>query len=189
MNIWTIAKDAPIIRDAVHRGEVFAYPTEAVYGLGGDPANAATVAHIIAMKVGRSAAKGLIMVAGDWAQCTGFIAPLAEKDKAEMWALGAERATTFILPAGEKVAAQLCDAKTHRVALRISRHPIVRGLCAIVGQPLVSTSANFSAQPAARSIAEVRQYFPDIPLVEGALGGAASPSRIIDWTNKKVLRD
>lgn len=185
---WSLPQDGAAIRAWVGTGGVFAYPTEAVYGLGGDPGNAGTIERIIALKRGRSAQKGLLMVAGNWAQCVGWIAAIAPAERVEMARLGKTRATTFVLTAGEKVASALTDGETGRVALRISRHPVVRALCALIGQPLISTSANFAGEAAARSLAQVRAYFPDLPVVRGALGGADRPSRIIDWSDRKVLR-
>lgn len=185
---WSLPKDGSTIRAWIADGGVFAYPTEAVYGLGGDPGNVCAVKRIIAMKRGRSADKGLLMVAGNWAQCCDWVGAITPAEQAEMARISATRATTFVLKAGEKVAPMLTDCETGRVALRISRHPVIKFLCALIEQPLISTSANFAGEAAPRSIAEVRAYFPDLPVVRGALGGANRPSRIIDWTDKKVLR-
>lgn len=44
------------------QGQVIAYPTEAVFGLGCDPWNRAAVERIFAIK-GRSGSKGLILIA------------------------------------------------------------------------------------------------------------------------------
>lgn len=185
---WSLPEDDGTIRAWIADGGVFAYPTEAVYGLGGDPGNTIVVERIIAMKRGRSADKGLLMVAGNWVQCRGWVAAITPAEQAEMTRIGTTRATTFVLKAGEKVAPTLTDSETGRVALRISRHPVIRLLCALIERPLISTSANFAGEAAACSLTEVRAYFPDLPVVRGALGGAKRPSRIIDWTNKKVLR-
>ena len=188
MTAWSLPQDGAAIRACVLAGGVFAYPTEAVYGLGGDPGNAQAVERIIAMKRGRPVEKGLIMVAGNWPQCEGWVGKITSADRAEMTRLGKTRATTFVVPAGEKVAVALTDRLTGRVALRISLHPVVRALCDLLGQPLISTSANVAGAAAARSPEEVHAYFPDLALVAGAPGGAERPSRIIDWADKKVLR-
>ncbi len=185
---WSLPQDGAAIRACVLAGGVFAYPTEAVYGLGGDPGNAQAVECIIAMKRGRPAEKGLIMVAGNWTQCEGWVGEITSADRAEMARLGKTRETTFVVSAGEKVAVALTDRATGRVALRISRHPLVCALCNLLGQPLISTSANFAGVAAARSLEEVRAYFPGLPVLAGAPGGAERPSRIIDWADKKVLR-
>ena len=54
---------------AVHmrQGGVVAYPTEAVYGLGCDPADERAVNHILALK-NRPVSAGLILIGADFAQ-------------------------------------------------------------------------------------------------------------------------
>lgn len=186
--VWRLPSDAARFQAAFFNGAVFVYPTEAVYGLGGNPADADVVRKIVALKRGRPIEKGLIMVAGHWSQCEGWV--IADADaRVEMDRLSQEQPTTFILSAGEKVAANLGDAKTGRVALRISTHPVVQALCAVVGQPLISTSANYAGKPAAMTVTEIADWFPNLPIVAGELGGATRPSRIIDWFNQQVIRE
>lgn len=185
--IWQLPQDAAALKAAFWAGEIFAYPTEAVWGIGANPADAEAVQAVLELKT-RSSDKGLIMVAADWAQLSGFIAPLSHEDEAAMMALQAEYPTTFIVPAGEKAAAAVRDSATGRVAVRISAHPVVQTLCRLLEQPLLSTSANPAGQAAAMSIQAVQAYFPALPCVAGELGGAIRPSRIIDWQTKQVIR-
>ena len=60
----------------LRQGGVIAYPTEAVYGLGCDPWNAAAVQRLLALK-NRSVRKGLIVIAVEIAQLTPFLRQLA----------------------------------------------------------------------------------------------------------------
>ena len=53
-------------------GEVIAYPTEAVYGLGCDPLDAHAVLRLLALK-DRPMEKGLILIASDFQQLQPFI--------------------------------------------------------------------------------------------------------------------
>ncbi|MEA9979067.1 L-threonylcarbamoyladenylate synthase, partial [Pseudomonas sp. RTS4] len=75
------------------------------------------------------------------------------------------------------------------VALRVSDHPQVRELCALVG-PLISTSANPAGRPAARTRIRVEQYFRgEIDLVLGGLlGGRKHPSLIRDLVTGETVR-
>lgn len=186
--IWQMPQDNAAIRAAFAAGWAFAYPTEAVWGIGANPANEAAVQAVIALKA-RPAEKGLIMVAADWSQLDGWITPLAANEIAAMQDLQHERATTFVVKAGHKTAAAVCDAATGRVAVRISHHQTVQVLCRLLGQPLLSTSANPAGQTAALDLAQVRRYFPDLPCVMGEVEGAKRPSRIIDWQTKVILRE
>lgn len=187
---WRLGRDDAAIIRHIAGGGVLAYPTEAVYGLGGDPGNAATVAEILVLKRGRSPEKGLIMVAANWGQCTDWIADgLTQAEKQGMAKISAERPTTFILPAGKRVTPALTDRATGRVALRISTHPVVVGLCELLGQPLISTSANLAGEEPTRTVAEVNALFPQLPVIAGSLGGDARTSRVMDWENKIMIRE
>jgi L-threonylcarbamoyladenylate synthase len=75
------------------------------------------------------------------------------------------------------------------VALRVSDHPQVRELCALVG-PLISTSCNPAGRPAAKSRLRVEQYFHnELDMVlGGALGGRKNPSLIRDLATGEVVR-
>jgi L-threonylcarbamoyladenylate synthase len=75
------------------------------------------------------------------------------------------------------------------VALRVSDHPLIRQMCAITG-PLVSTSANPSGRPPARSRLRIEQYFHQSldALVPGALGDKRNPSIIRDLQTDQIIR-
>ena len=184
-----LAPDKAAFLDLLHSRQVFAYPTEAVYGLGGDPQDADTFAQILRLKGGRRPGQGMLLVAADWAQCHDWVAGLDAALIARLEQEAADRATTFILPAADNVPAWLRDEATGRIAIRVSRHPLVYQLCAWAGSPLISTSANPSGAPPARSAAEVQHYFPALPVIAGALGGEEKPSRLLDVANATLIRD
>lgn len=173
----------------LHTRQVFAYPTEAVYGLGGDPLDADIFAHILRLKGGRRPGQGMLLVAASWQQCADWVDGFTPALARQLEAQAADRATTYILPATAHVPARLCDEATGRIAIRVSRHPLVRQLCAWAGSPLISTSANPSGAPPARSAAEVQHYFPALPVIAGALGGEEKPSRLLDVANATLIRD
>lgn len=182
-----LAQQAHWLKQHLADGGIFAYPTESVYGIGGDPSNAQTIESIIAIK-GRAQEKGLIIVAGNWAQLTGFIAPLSLQEKKEIEHLSLVRPTTVIVEKGENTHPLACDSITGRIAFRISYHPLIQKLCALFKQPILSTSANPAGKHPAKTAQEVRAYFPHLPIIRGDLGGNAQVSRIIDWQDKMVLR-
>lgn len=169
--------------------QVFAYPTEAVYGLGGDPRAPEVFAEILRLKGARQPGQGMLLVAANWAQCADWVEGLDDALIAELQTLAAARTTTFILPASASVPAWLRDAASGRIAIRVSQHPLVRELCDWAGSPLISTSANPSGAPPARSAADVQHYFPAVPVIAGETGGEARPSRLWDVANATQLRD
>lgn len=169
----------------VQQGGIIAYPTEAVYGLGCDPFNQASVEAIQALK-GRGAEKGFILLIADWSQLFLLTAPITDEQLARV------RATwpgfvTWIFPKAPSLPEWLTGGQD-TVAIRMSAHPIARALA--MKQPLVSTSANLSGQPPAKNEAELLCQFPKgiDALIQGQLGGFMQPSAIYDVRSNHRLR-
>lgn len=168
-------------------GGVVAYPTEAVWGLGCDPLHAPAVARLLQLKR-RAPEKGLILIAHDYAALKPFLAPMdkaLEQRVLSTW----PGPVTWLLPATRHVPDWLTGGRDS-IAVRVTAHPVARGLCASFGRPLVSTSANSAARPAARTALRVRKYFgAELDgLVPGATGGLARPTEIRDARTARVIR-
>jgi len=171
----------------VRNGGVIAYPTEAVYGLGCDPSQAAAVRRILQLKA-RQADKGLIVVASDWSQLEPFIAPLAAEARARIeptW----PGPVTWILPAAPSTNPLLTGQRT-TIAARISSHPTVHALCTACGHALVSTSANTSGEaPLLNTDAIHAAFGANIDaIVSGELGGLGNATPIFDSQTGAQLR-
>jgi L-threonylcarbamoyladenylate synthase len=178
------------LRDLVRRlrsGQVIAYPTEAVFGLGCDPVNEAAVRRLLAIKQ-RPIAKGLILIAADFTQLTPFVEPLDKAQRArvdETW----PGPVTWLLPASERVPLWL-RGRHDTIAVRVTAHPTAALLCRGWGGALVSTSANLSGRPPARTpLAVRRQLGTRIDcIVAEPVGGSARPSEIRDLRSGRVVR-
>ncbi|HET6566201.1 MAG TPA: Sua5/YciO/YrdC/YwlC family protein [Xanthomonadales bacterium] len=168
-------------------GAVVAYPTEAVYGLGCDPANEQAVRRLLALKQ-RSPDAGLILVADRFEYFTPFIGEV-EQDKLQLALDSWPGPVTWLFPRADSVPDWLAG-KHPAIALRLTAHPVCRELCSAFGGAIVSTSANPTTRPAPKSAAEVAGYFPHglAGIVEGELGGRDQPSEIRDLLTGKVLR-
>lgn len=168
-------------------GAVLAYPTEAVYGLGCDPWNGDAVRRLLAIKQ-RSEAKGLILIAAEYAQLEPFVEPL---DGVRMETVLATwpGPVTWLLPARVGVPRWL-TGRHQTLAVRVTAHPFAAALCKSAGSALVSTSANVSNRPSARTALEVRLAFgSDVDLVlAGPCGARAKPSTIRDGRTGAVIR-
>jgi len=169
-------------------GDVIAYPTEAVFGLGCDPASEAATRKILALK-NRPAEAGLILIADTFERFASYIKPLKAglKERANATWPGP---VTWLFPRGESVPDWL--AGNHdTIALRVTAHPVCRELCAAFGGAIVSTSANPREGKPATSQAAVEAYFGSAlcGTVDGALGGADRPSEIRDLVTGRVLRE
>lgn len=169
------------------RGGIIAYPTEAVYGLGCDPQNASAVRRLIAIKH-RIAHKGLILVGASLAQFRPWLRTMNGEQQTRMLASW-PGPITWLVPARPNVPRGL-RGQHASLAVRVSAHATVRALCEAWDGPLVSTSANISGLPAARTVSEVRRYFGRRVdyIVSGTLGGAAKPCEIRDAITGAVVR-
>lgn len=171
---------------ALREGAVIAYPTEAVWGLGCDPFAEAAVARVLALK-GRSADKGLILIAADVAQVEPWLAALDAGQRAAVLATW-PGPYTWVVPAPQ--APRWLRGEHASLAIRVSAHPGVQALCRAWGGPLVSTSANRSGEPPLAGPADLRAAFGEGLgyVLPGALGGDARPSEIRDAVSGAVLR-
>lgn len=174
----------------LRQGNVIAYPTEAVWGLGCNPYNQTATEQLLNSKQ-RQLDKGLILVAANMQQAMPFLSTLSNDQlhAIELSWLEApdERATTWLVPLSIQVPAWISGGHD-RVALRVSHHPVVQELCLRFDGVIVSTSANPSGQPAARTEQEVLHYFPDISLVQGDTQQHSQPSKIVDAITGAVIR-
>lgn len=179
---WRVQQAAREVR----AGAVIAYPTEAVWGLGCDPWNEEAVDRLLAIK-SRSVDKGLILIADNIRQFD-FLFEDFPQDWLDRMASTWPGPNTWLVPHRELLP-QWITGVHDTVALRVSNHPLVRELCALVG-PLISTSANPQGRPAARTRLRVEQYFRgQLDLVlGGSLGGRRNPSVIRDLISGEVVR-
>jgi len=136
--------------DLLHAGELVAFPTETVYGLGADAGNDRAVARIFAAK-GRPAFNPLIIHVGDTGAALGLAVLSAEAQAlaARFW----PGPLTLVLPRRpEARLSALAAAGLDSVALRVPAHPMAQALLAEFGGPLAAPSANRSGRvsPTAR---------------------------------------
>jgi L-threonylcarbamoyladenylate synthase len=170
------------------QGEVFAYPTEAVFGLGCDPQNKEAVHRILELKK-REVEKGVILVASDFSQIAPYVdfTSLPE-DKQEVIQKSWPGPVTWLLPKTAHTPDWI-SGDSDMVAVRLTAHPLVRQMCDVVNQAIVSTSANPASLPPARNHHEVAKYFgKDLHIIQGNLGKNRSPSKILHSQTMETIR-
>jgi L-threonylcarbamoyladenylate synthase len=134
----SIAEAARLILE----GGLVAFPTETVYGLGGDATNARAVAAIFEAK-GRPQFNPLIshVLGPDEAKRLVRWNETADKLAACFW----PGPLTLVLPrAKDSPVALLATAGLDTVAVRAPAHPMAQALIRAVGRPLAAPSANRS---------------------------------------------
>ncbi|MCL1059539.1 threonylcarbamoyl-AMP synthase [Shewanella gelidimarina] len=177
------------VAELIEQGGIIAYPTEAVYGLGCDPDNDEAIHQLLQIKQ-RPWHKGLILVAGDYQQ----LLPYIDESQLSVEQLAFVHSKwpgpfTFIMPIKPGLS-KLLSGTFDSIAVRVTSHIGVKGLCAAINKPIVSTSANLSGQEPALSPIAVRQQFEGIiaGLVVGELGSQTAPSTIIDAKSGNIIR-
>ncbi len=132
-----IARAGAVIR----AGGLVAFPTETVYGLGGNALDAAAVGRIFAAK-GRPASNPVIVHVADEADVLNVAAawPTTAARLAEHFWPGP---LTLVLPRGPGVP-DVVTAGGPTVAVRCPDHPVARALIRAAGVPVAAPSANRS---------------------------------------------
>jgi L-threonylcarbamoyladenylate synthase len=178
--------EAADLRAYLRRGGLIAYPTESCYGLGCDPRNLRALKRLVALK-GRSAAKGLLLIASHFRQLQAFVRPLAPADRARM-AKTWPGPVSWVVPASTACLPLLTGGRA-TVAVRVTAHPGAARLCRVLGMALVSTSANISGKKPAQTAAECRRIFgARVRVLAGRIGQRRRPSTLIDLATGTVLR-
>lgn len=174
------------VRAHLRRGGLIAYPTESCYGLGCDPRNPRALERLIRLK-GRSAAKGMLLIADRLEHLRPFIKPLNAADRARMLRVW-PGPVTWVVPASARCPPALTGGRT-TVAVRVTAHPDAARLSRSLGMALVSTSANKSGHKPAKTAAECRRIFGTrVRVVAGRIGRRRRPSTLIDLATGTILR-
>ncbi len=169
------------------QGGVVAYPTEACYGLGCDPANRRAVQRILNIK-GRPAGMGFIVISDSVER----VLPLLNVEDQSMLKQPLQSwpgPFTWIFPAAPRTTNHAINAN-RTVAVRVTAHPIASQLCRLFGGALVSTSANRHGGAPLRSSHQVaRALGAELDFVlRGPVGKQKRPTQIRDAATGATLR-
>jgi len=172
---------------ALQRGGVVAYPTEAVWGLGCEPTDLAAAERLFALK-GRDPGKGVIIIAAEFWQVEAWLKPLSAKLEERAFSTW-PGPVTWLWPASADAPPWITGGR-NRIAVRLTAHPVARALCTAYGGAIVSTSANRSGRPPARSATQLRLTFGDTldAVLPGALGQGKKPTQIRELLSGVVVR-
>lgn len=184
MSSFRIRYNAHILQ----QGGVIAYPTEAVWGLGCNPANPNAIKRLLTLKQ-RPVKKGLILIGANVDQFEPILSRLNQSEREQLTATWPGPVTWVVPHFG--LVSPLVSGGRNTVAIRVTDHPQVQSLCLSFGGPIVSTSANPTGLVEARSSLTIRTYFADHldSILHGALGGRDKPSEIRELATGKTLRD
>lgn len=136
-----IAEAAKLLR----QGELIAFPTETVYGLGADARNSAAVEAIFSAK-GRPSDNPLIVHIAEMGMLNGLVErvdPVSRRLAEAFW----PGPLTLVLPLLQGVLAPSVTAGLDTVGIRMPDHPVALALITAAGCPVAAPSANRSGRP------------------------------------------
>ncbi|MBF0937266.1 L-threonylcarbamoyladenylate synthase [Abiotrophia sp.] len=158
----------------LRRGELVAFPTETVYGLGAIATKEQAVAKVFQAK-GRPSDNPLIVHVKDAQQVFDYAAevPKLAKDLMERFWPGP---LTIILPVKPGVFPANVNNDQETVAFRMPNQHSALRLIDLVGAPLVGPSANLSGKPSPTSVDHVMQDFDGV--ISGVVAGDTDQAQI-----------
>ena len=135
----------------IKRGALVVYPTETLYGLGGDPFSGSTIDKIFRIKrrprdMGLAVATASIDDFEIVAQVPDYVWDILENMEAV--------SVAFLLPRLPEVPKAL-TGRRDTIVVRVVHHPLAIALCEGAG-PIISTSANIHGREPPRTMEEAR---------------------------------
>ena len=170
---------------ALRDGEPIGVPTDTVYGLAADAADADTVQQLFELKE-RSAERRIAVLVADKASAESLVllTPRARRLAQRYW----PGPLTLVADRAPGAPAHLGDDAT--IGVRVPDDEVVRAIAASHG-PLAVTSANLHGGPTPSTAQGVAELFPTLSLVidGGPRPGASSTVVDVTGTTPVVLRE
>jgi len=168
----------------LRKGEICAFPTDTIYGLGAKASDAKAVQKLFAVK-NRPPEKAIILLCADLAMAKNMVefSPIG-LELSRYW----PGALTLVLPLKicAPIAAKALAVKNF-LGVRVPANDLARQLISGVGEPIATTSANVSGKlPAVNAKQVVDQLGSKIPLLDGGLCQLGFASTILKVDGDKV---
>lgn len=171
---------------ALQQQKIILYPTDTVWGIGGDATDAAVVKKIYQLKQ-REDHKALIVLVNSETMLKSYVESIPE---AALTFLNSDRPTTIIYPQGIGFAANLLGEDSS-IGIRIPDHSFCLELITQFGKPIISTSANISGNPTPKTFDSIENEILDgvdyvVPLKEDMRPN--SPSRVVKIDSEGTIQ-
>ncbi|MEO8025659.1 MAG: L-threonylcarbamoyladenylate synthase [Bryobacteraceae bacterium] len=181
VSLEQIARAAELLRS----GQLVAFPTETVYGLGANALDAAAVRKIYAAK-GRPSTSPLIVHVANAALARALVTywpPLAATLAAEFW----PGPLTMVLPKQALIPDEV-TAGLGTVGIRVPAHPVALALLEAVRIPVAAPSANRFTELSPTTAEHVRESFGDsIPVLDGGPCDVGIESTVLGIENGGIV--
>lgn len=170
---------------ALRAGQVIAYPTETVYGLGTDPFNEEATERLFAAK-GRDRNNPILLIVASEDQLDRVVSRVSPRALACMDAFW-PGPLSILFPRHPSLPESI-TAGSDKVCVRCPGLAWARSLCEAFGGPVTSTSANRSGSPVVQSLGDLDLPGVTLGFDAGTLGSALA-STIIDADSGTILRE
>jgi L-threonylcarbamoyladenylate synthase len=169
--------------ELLREGEIIAFPTDTVYGLGANAFYSPGIIKLFEAK-GRDANKAIAVLIGDLAQLdllTENINETGKKLARKFW----PGALTIVVPKKKDVPELLTAGNS--IGIRMPDHPVALALLKQFG-PMAVTSANLSGKNNPHNAKDVsKQLNKRIPLIlDGGSCPGGIPSTVVDCSDNEV---
>ncbi|MGQ4833460.1 MAG: L-threonylcarbamoyladenylate synthase [Candidatus Asgardarchaeia archaeon] len=177
-------KDYEIIKEAYDSGKLIVYPTDTVYGIGGNPYNIYAVQRVFEVKR-RPLDKGLPLLSADLESIKSIV-KLNEKALTiakRFW----PGALTIVAPLKDK-RLRLVSGGSDKLGVRIPDDEITLELIKRIGKFIIGTSANISGEkPCIDSKCVLNQLGDTIDiLIDAGIHGKGIPSTVIEVEDDEI---
>lgn len=180
-----------IVVENIIEGKIIAFPTDSVYGIGGDPQNLDVINRIYDIKF-RDRSKGLLLLLSDYEEATRIAEfnDIAKKLANQYWPgqltlILKKKEPSFIPP--EVTAFQ------DTIGLRVPKNEIILKILQLLKSEghfggIIGTSANYTGEPPSISGEEVTKKIisPIDLIIDGGKSKSKLPTTIIDCTSQKI---
>jgi L-threonylcarbamoyladenylate synthase len=172
--------------DILRNGGLILYPTDTIWGIGCDATNAAAVKKIYELKK-RPETKSMIVLMADQKE---LLRHVTQPDLQVLDYLRSARKPTTVIYKGPVGLADNLISTDGTVGIRIVQEDFCRHLIKRFRKPIVSTSANFSGEPAPASFAEIAAGIKEgvdyIVAYRQHDMEPKQPSAVIKWENGAI---
>jgi len=165
----------------IRSGEVVAFPTDTVYGIGVSAWDPEAIQRLYAIK-GRPRQKAIALLLSGSSQLpdvTDYRSPKLDRLVWKFW----PGALTIVVPWRASLRDRV-PRESGTVGIRVPDHPVARALIAAVGVPLATTSANLSGAPSPVTAQEVDMQIGDriALIIDGGRCPGGQDSTVVDLT-------
>ncbi|HQY59956.1 MAG: threonylcarbamoyl-AMP synthase [Myxococcales bacterium] len=164
--------------DALLAGEVIAYPTDTVYGLGCDLMNKKAIDRLYAIK-GMDRSRDLAFVCADLSEIARYA--VVENHQYRTLKHLLPGPYCFILDATREVP-KLVQMKKKTVGIRVPDNAIIRAITRELGRPVISTTAQRQGEDPLVDARDIDAAFKGLGLVVDGGGGGLVPTTVVDLT-------